>query len=126
MNYERLLEAIKQQMQPEGRAQHVAGSFQPLLASLPGDVTLADLGLGWQLLALPHSEQEPAAVTHRREVCAQLAAITARLTSEAGQLTGAVKAWQTWQEACQKSADSRLAGMTKTFARELTELQSAE
>jgi len=120
MNFDPFLEAVKQYMQPEGRAQHQAGMLTQLLVGLP------DLVAGWQMLARPHSQQEQASVAHRRGICAELAAIAARLTSEPGQLAGAVKAWQVWQDACQRSADPRLAVMGKTLARELMELQSAQ
>ncbi len=125
MNFDPFLEAVKQHMQPEGRAQHQAGMLTQLLVGLPDDVQLSDLVAGWQMLARPHSEQEQASVAHRRGICSELAAIAARLTSEPGQLAGAVKAWQAWQDACQRSADPRLAVMSKTLARELVELQSA-
>ena len=125
MNFEVFLGALRQDIQPAGRAQHVAGTFQELLAVLPEDVRLADLAAGWQLLARPHSEPEPASVAHRREVCAQLAAIASRLTSKSGNLAGAVKGWQIWQDACQRSVEPRLAAMAKIFARELGELHSA-
>ncbi len=126
MQFDPLLEAVRQRMQPEGRAQHQAGMLQQLLVDLPNDVTLADLVAGWQMLARPHSQQEQASVTHRRGICAELAAIAARLTSELGHVAGAVNAWQAWQGVCQKSADPRLAVMAKTFTRELVELQSAQ
>lgn len=96
-----------------------------LLAGLPDGVRLSDLAAGWQLLARPHREPEPASVAHRRGICAELAAIAARETSEPGHLGGAVKAWQAWQDVRQKSADPRLGVMGKTLARELVELQSA-
>jgi hypothetical protein len=124
-NFDRFLEAVKQQMQPEGRAKHLAGTLPQLLALVPADVTLADLATGWQLLARSHRQQEEASVAHRREVCAELSAIAARETSEPGNLAGAVKTWQVWLDACQGSVDPRQAAMAKTFARELVELQSA-
>ena len=124
MNFDLFFEALKKDMQPEARAQHVVGSLQPLLAILPDDVTLADLATGWQLLARPHSQEEPASVTHRREVCAQLGTIAGQLSSEPGHMESVVKGWQSLEEACQKNADPRLRAMAKTFARELVELQS--
>ncbi len=72
----------------------------------------------------PQSQNEEAAVTHRRHVCAQFAAIGTQVTGEPGKLQNAAKIWQIWQETCQKSADSRHTAMAKTFARELVELQS--
>jgi hypothetical protein len=125
MKFDPFLEAVKQRMQPEGRAQHQAGMLQQLLVGLPDEVTLADLVAGWQMLARPHSQQEQASVAHRRGICAELATIAARLASEPGHLASAVKAWQAWQDVCQKSADPRLVVMAKTFAREPVELQSA-
>jgi len=91
---------------------------------LPHDVTLADLVAGWQVLAQPRNDTN-SAVLSRRKTCAELAAIAAQLMSEPGHLAGAVKAWQSWQDASQRSADPRLAAMRQTFARELVELQSA-
>src|SRR6266511_2132711 len=124
MKFDQFIEAMKQDMQPEGRAQHLAGMLQQLLAATPADVTLADLAAGWRVLARPQGQQEQASVTHRREICAELSAIAARLTSEPGTMAGALKTWQAWQEACQRSAAPGQAAMAKTFARELMELQS--
>ena len=124
MHFDQFIEAVKQDMQPAGRAQHMAGMLQPLLATLPADVTLADLAAGWQILARPQGQPEQASVTHRREICAKLSAIAARLTSEPGNLAGAVTTWGVWQAACQSSAAPGQAAMAKTFARELMELQS--
>jgi hypothetical protein len=124
LNFDPFLEAVKQHMQPEGRAQHQAGMLTQLLVGLPDDVQLSDLVAGWQMLARPHSEQEQASVAHRRGICAEVAAIAARETSEP--LAGAVKTWQVWQDACQGSVDPRQAAMAKTVARELVELQSAQ
>jgi hypothetical protein len=124
MNFDQFIEAIKPHMQPEGRAQHLAGMLQQLLAATPADVRLADLAAGWRILARPQGQQEQASVTHRREICAELSAIAARLTSEPGTLAGAVKTWQAWRDACQRSAAPGHTAMAKTFARELTELQS--
>ncbi len=112
-------------MQPEGRALHNAGMLQHLRTLLPNDVTLADLVAGWQVLAQPRNDTN-SEVLHRRKTCAELAAIAAQFTNGQGNLTGAVKAWQTWQDACQRSVDPRLAAMRATFARELVELQSAQ
>lgn len=119
------LEAVTQHVQPEGRAQHLAGTLPELLACVPEGVTLADLVAGWQLLARPHGEHEEAPVAHRRTVCAELAAIGGQLTRVPGTLAGAVTAWDAWQDAAQGSADSRLAAMAKPFARECVELRSA-
>jgi len=124
VNFDQFIEAIKQHLQPAGRAQHLAGMLQQLLVATPADVTLADLAAGWRILARPQGQQEQASVTHRREICAKLSAIAARLTSEPGTLAGAVKAWQAWQVACQRNVAPGQAAMAKTFARELMELQS--
>ena len=125
MNSDQFIEAVKQQMQPEGRVQHLIGILQQLFAFTPDDATLADLVAGWQFLALPQSQNEEAAVAHRRKICADLSAIAAQLTSEPGNLAVAVKTWQAWQDAFQRSADPRQAAMAKIFVRELVELQSS-
>jgi SAM-dependent methyltransferase len=122
--FQPFIAAIKQQMQPEGRAQHLVGGLQLLLALVPEEVTLADLVAGWQVLARPQNQQEPSSVAHRRGVCAELAAIGAGMYGEPGHLAGAVRAWKVWLGACQTSADRHLAIMAKTFARELEEMQS--
>ena len=122
---DQFIEAIKVQMQPEGRAQHTAAMHQHLRTLLPNDVTLADLIAGWQVLAQPRNDTN-SAVLHRRQTCAELAAIAASLTSGQGHLTDAVKTWQAWLDASQRSTNPRLATMTKTFARELGELQSVQ
>jgi|RhiMetdeSRZDD1v2_1073273.scaffolds.fasta_scaffold2024015_2 hypothetical protein len=125
MNFDQFIEVIKQHMRPEGRAQHLAGMLQQLFVATPADMTLADLAAGWRILAGPEDQPEQASVTHRREVCAKLSAIAARLTSEPGNQAGTLKAWQAWQVACQGSAAPGQAAMAKTLARELMELQSA-
>ena len=123
-SFDQFLEAVKLQMQPEGRALHQAGMHQHLRALLPKDVTLADLVAGWQMLAEGHNDTN-SAVLSRRQTCAELAAIAAQFTSGQGNLTGAVRTWQAWLDASQRSDDPRLAAMRATFARELVELQFA-
>jgi len=123
-SFDQFLEAVKRQMQPEGRALHTAGMLQHLRTLLPNDVTLADLVAGWQVLAQPRNDAN-SAVLSRRKTCAELAAIAARETSGQGNLTGAVSTWQAWLDASRRSADPRLAAMRQTFARELVELQAA-
>ncbi len=124
MNFEPFLEAVKQQMQPESRVQHLIGMLQQLFAFTPDDATLGDLVTGWQVLALPKSQNEEASVAHRRKICADLSAIAAQFTNEPGNLANAVKTWQAWQDAFQKSHDPRQTAMVKILARELMELQS--
>ena len=124
--FDRLIEAVKQQIQPEGRAQHLAAMLQQLFALTPDDVTLADLVTGWQFLGRSQSQDEPAAITHRRDVCNRLSAIATPLTSGAGQLAGAIKTWQVWHDAFQQSSDPRETAMAKILVREIVELQSAQ
>ena len=122
--FDQFLETVRLQMRPEGRALHTAGMLEYLRTLLPNDVTLADLVAGWQVLAQPRNDTN-SAVLNRRKTCGELAAIAAQLASEQGNLTSAVKTWQAWLAASQRSADPRLAVMAKAFARELAELQSA-
>lgn len=124
MRFDPFLEALRQQMQPAIRVEHVIGMWQHLLPLVPGDVMLADLVAGWQVLARPHHDQESAAIAHRRMVCAELATIAAQVDNKAGNLASAAKAWHIWRDTCQGSTDSRQASMAKTFARELEELQT--
>jgi hypothetical protein len=123
-SFDQFIEAVTLQMQPEGRAQHQAGMHQYLRTLLPQDVTLADLVAGWQVLGEGRNDTN-SAILSRRKTCAELAVIAAQFTSGQGNLTGAEKAWQTWLDASQRSADPRLAAMRATFARELAELQAA-
>ena len=125
LNFDQFIEAVKLQMQPAGRVQHLAGTLQQLAAQTPSDATLGDLAAGWRVLARPHSQDETAAVAHRRSVCAELSAIAAQFAVGTGNLAGAVRTWQAWQDALQTSADPHQAAMAETFARELAELQSA-
>ena len=126
MNLDPFIDAVKQQMQPEGRVQHLVDALQQLSAFAPDDVTLADLAAGWQVLARPQSQNEKASVAHRRKVCAELSAVAAQFTTEPGNLAGAVKIWQVWQDAFQRSGDPHQTTMAKTFARELEELQNLQ
>ena len=126
MNSDQFIEAVKLQMQPERRVQHLAGTLQQLFAFTPEDVTLADVAAGWQVLARPKSQNETTSVAHRRKIWAELSAIAAEFTDEPGNLAGAVRTWQALQDAFQRSADPHQATMAKTFARELVELQSAK
>ena len=124
--FDRLIEAVKQQIQPEGRAQHLAGMLQQLFALTPDDVTLADLVAGWQILGRSQSQDEPAAIVHRRDVCNRLSAIATPLTNEPGQLAAALRTWQAWQDAFQQSTDPRESAMAKILVREIAELQLAQ
>jgi hypothetical protein len=124
INFEPFLEAVGQQMQPVGRVQHLIGMLQQLLTYTPDDVTMADLATGWRVLALPKSQNEEASFAHRRKICADLSIIAAQFTNEPGNLANAVKTWQAWQDAFQRSHDPRQTGMVKILARELMELQS--
>lgn len=124
LSFDPFLEAVRRQMQPEGRAQHTAGMHQYLCTLIPDDVSLADLATGWQVLAREHTDTN-SAVKSRRQTCAELAVIAAQVTSEPGELARAVKAWHVWLDASQGSADPRLTEMSATFVRELGELQSA-
>jgi hypothetical protein len=125
MNFEQFIEAVKQQMQPSGRVEHLVEMLQQLFALTPPDVTLADVAAGWQVLSHPRSPNEAAPVAHRRQICAHLSAIAPQQSDAPGNLTGALKTWQAWRDSFERSADPRQAAMAKTLARELAELQSA-
>ena len=90
------------------------------------DVTLADLVAGWQFLGRSQSQDEPAAIAHRRDVCNRVSAIATPLTGGSGRLAGALKTWQAWQDAFQQSHDPRESAMAKILGREIAELQSAQ
>jgi hypothetical protein len=122
---DQLIETVKQQMQPPGRAMATSETLRQLSVLMPADVTLADLIVGWQILARPAAEQEPVNIERRRITCGELAALASPLTSEHGRLSQAIKTWQTWQNAFNKSDDPRQTTMAATFAREQAELQAS-
>jgi len=119
-----LIEAVKLQAQPAGRAAAIASTLQQLSTLIPHGVTLADILAGWLILSRRYEGEENAVVL-RRNTCTQLAEITSQITNDQGNLTGAVKTWQAWLDAFKNSHDPRHATMARTFARELIELQEA-
>ena len=94
INFEPFFEAVGQQMQPVGRVQHLIGMLQQLFIYTPDDATMADLVTGWQVLALPKSQNEEASLAHRRKICADLSIIAAQFTNEPGNVANAAKTWQ--------------------------------
>jgi hypothetical protein len=122
--FDPFIEAVKQQMQPEGRAQHHAGMLHYLLTHLPDEVTLADLTAGWQVLALARHDTN-AAVLSRRKTCGELAAIAAQFTNEPGNLSNAISTWQTWLADFRVGTNPRMASMVSTLEREVLELRSS-
>lgn len=57
INVDALIDAVKQQMQPTHRAQHLAQILQQLFAVMPDEATLADLVTGWQCLSRPQNQE---------------------------------------------------------------------
>jgi TIR domain-containing protein len=125
-NFEKFVEAVRLQLQPEARANATASTLQQLSLSalVPNGTTLADLLVGWRLLAYPR-EGEEIGVVKRRVTCDELAAIATQFTNEEGNLSKAIQVWQAWYNAFSDSTDPRHATMAKTFARELEELQES-
>lgn len=124
-NLDRLIETVKSQMQPPGRAMATAGTLQELSIFIPNDVTLADLVIGWRTLSRPLKQDEEISIERRRFTCGELADMASQFTSVEGDLTQAIKTWQKWAEAFNKSDVPRQINMANTFARELKELQEA-
>lgn len=134
-NFDQLIETVKLQMQPTGRANATAHSLQQLKIYIPGDVTLADLIVGWRTLSHASDQGEEQNVLKRRATCRELADIASQLTTDQGNLSQAIKTWRKWADAWRKWADAfekekedevfRQATMANTFTRELTELQEA-
>jgi hypothetical protein len=121
---ERLFAAVEGNMQPPGRANAMVHTLQQLSNITPTDVTLADLVVGWRLLARPAQETEAIAIERRRATCGELAMFAQPLLDDQqGTLAGALKAWQSWLEVFTNSNDPRRDAMAETFARELSELQ---
>jgi hypothetical protein len=123
-NFDTFIEAVKQQVQPPGRARHLAGTLPELFALIPPDATLADLVAGWSALARPQNLNEESSVAHRRQMFGTLAALGVPLVDQPGSLEGAVRIWQAWDEAFQKRWNPHKRAMAKTLAHELAELQN--
>jgi TIR domain len=121
---DQLIATVKSHMQPPPRANATANTLQQLSIFIPTDVTLADLTLGWRTLSHASKQEEEPATTQRRVTCGELATMAAQFTTEQGNLAQAIKTWRIWRDAFQKSDDPRQATMSRTFARELTELQA--
>lgn len=121
---DRLIEAVKTQMQPPPRAIATANTLQQLSVLVPNEVTLADLIMGWQILSHSSQEDEEPAIAQRRVTCRELAQIASQFTSDQGDRANAIKTWRIWRDAFEHRNDPRQDTMAKTFARELTELQN--
>ena len=122
---DQLIETVREQMQPPGRARAVAHTLQQLSPFIPDDVTLADLVEGWWILSHASERREEPATAQRRVTCNELANIASQITDDEGNLAQAIKTWSIWADAFKKSDDPRQTAMAKTFSRELKELQEA-
>ncbi len=133
-----LIANVRTQLQPEPRAQATANTLEQLSTYIPVDVALADLVLGWRVLSRPAQPQEDIATERRRKTCGELADLASPLTSGQGHLERAIRTWEAWSkmfayrenpernpEAIQDENDPRRNAMTKTFTRELSELEAA-
>ena len=124
-NLDRLIEAVKSQMQPPERAAPTANTLKQLSVYIPTDVTLADLVVGWRIVARPAAPEEAVYIARRRITCGELAELASPFVSGEGSLEQAIRTWDKWTKAFEKSDDPRQATMASTFARELAELQAA-
>jgi len=125
-NLDKLVEAVKAQMQPEPRAIATAYTLEQVNVYTPVEVTLADLITGWRVLSQPKNKAgEEIAIAQRRVTCGELASIASQFTTEVGSLAQAIKTWDIWQKAFKNRDDPRQMAMARTFARELVELQEA-
>jgi hypothetical protein len=122
-DFERLIETVKGQMLPPGRGMTTASTLQQLSIFIPNGVTLADLMVGWEALSHAAGQGEEPTIVSRRVTCGELAGMAAQIVAGQGSLEQAVKTWQVWVKAFEKSGDPRQAAMAKTFARELAELE---
>jgi hypothetical protein len=124
-NLDRLIETVKSQMQPPPRAIATANTLQQLSIYIPNDVTLADLVVGWQMLAQGAKQGEAPDIAQRRVTCNELAIMASQFANEQGNMAQASKTWEQWAKAFEHSNDPRQNAMAKTFARELAELKEA-
>ena len=125
-NLDQLIETVKLHMQPPPRATATASTLQQLSIFIPTDVTLADLVVGWQTLAQASKQEEEPATVQRRVTCGELAHLASQFTTDQGNLAQAIKTWHIWRDAFKNRDDPRQTAMSRTFARELTELQGAK
>ena len=123
--FDKLIAAVETQMQPPGRAHAVARTLQQLSNLTPIEVTLADLIIGWRIVAQPIQKDEDVATVQRRATCSELATLATPIIQEQGTIMGALNAWQSWQKVFTNSNDPRREAMAQTFARELSELKAS-
>lgn len=121
---DQMIATVKAQLQPTPRALATANTLQQLSIFIPNDVTLADLLVGWRILSRSLIEGKDPATVQRRVTCGELADIASQFTTDQGSLAQALKTWQIWRDAFQRSDDPRQIAMAKTFARESSELQN--
>ncbi len=137
-NLDQLIANVRTRLHPEVRAQATANTLEQLSTYIPVDVTLADLVLGWRILSRRAQPQEDIATERRRETCRELAEQASELTGGQGNLQKAIKTWDAWSkmfayredpnrnpDAIKDENDPRQKAMTKTFTREISELQEA-
>jgi hypothetical protein len=127
-NLDQLIANVKTRIEPEPRALATATTLEQLSTYIPADVTLADLVLGWRTLSRPTQPNEDIATERRRATCGELADLASPLATEQGNLEQAIKTWRAWSKMFEYRAqdnDPRQIAMTKTFTRELSELEAA-
>ena len=91
--FNELVEAVKLQMQPPGRAIHTASTLKELSIYTPNETILADLIVGWRLLSHSTLQEEDIPASLRRVTCGELATIASQFTTESGNLAQATKTW---------------------------------
>lgn len=123
-NLDRLIEAVNARLEPPGRAKATATTLQELSIYIPNDVTLADLIVGWRTVAQPAAPQEDIAIERRRITCGELANIASEFSTGQGSMAQAIKTWEQWAKAFERSNDGREKTMANTFKRELGELKA--
>ena len=125
-NFDQFVEAVKSQMEPPARAEHVARTLEQIRIFIPNDTTLADLKKGWEILSHSARSDEGGKVANRRTTCGELAKIASQVTDEQGDLKQAINTWYMWAKVFKNhSGDQRQPSMSITFTRELAELEAA-
>jgi hypothetical protein len=124
VNFDKVIANIKSQLQTQERAEKMANTLQHLSIYIPDGVTLADLVVGWRILSQSSQTEEGIAVRRRRITCGELATLASQFTTDQGNIAQAIKTWQAWRTAFEKSDDPRQSAMASTFAREVGELQT--
>lgn len=125
--FERLIDVVRTQVQPEARANVIAETLKQLEEALLNTNEWAYAGIiaGWRHVSQARPEDDDR-TSARRKTCAELANLGAPfILGHVGepQIGYAKDAWQRWIEQFEESDDPQHKSMVETFRRELSEME---